>query len=77
MTSAEWNRSENFKLNEIYRQVAQDWSSDSYALADTFLTHCDRYHVPQSLIEGEWARLLEETVATSGKNRESKNQKEF
>lgn len=76
MTSSEWDRSEAFKLDRIYRQVAHDWSVDSGALVDAFLTHCDRYHVPESLVEGEWSRLLDEAITASEQDRQNKNQRE-
>lgn len=75
MSQEEWNDSEQFKQERIFEQMATDWRANSGELAETFLTHCDRYHVPDGLI-GEWTRLLDEAKSASAEDRQNKNQRE-
>lgn len=60
----EFQISQHFKTEYIYRRVEQDWLSESGALASSWLTDCSRYQVPPSLAE-EWAVDLASALAAT------------
>ena len=77
MSRAEWEQSEAFKRDMIYPQIAVDWSQDQGQLEKTFLTHCDRYHVPEALWQGEWSTLLKQAQEANMADKLSKDAKEL
>ncbi len=76
MRKEEWEQSEAFKRDMIYPQIAADWAREGRLLEETFLTHCDRYHVPEALWQGEWSTLLAEAKEANRVHRLSKDARE-
>ena len=76
MRKEEWERSEDFKQNMIYPQIAADWAKEQERLEREFLAHCGRYHVPKALWQGEWDKLLVNAKEANRLERHAKDAKE-